>query len=111
MAQTNFGSSGNSTSKKPVFDKNLGVWIFIDEDGNVTQIKKSKKTLEKYYPNEATKIDEVDPGEPVVIGIWYDNNFYNVPGNPYTYSESNLQTGIAMGIGDEGGGVMAYAIY
>lgn len=85
---------------RKVFDKNLGVYVFIDEDGNVTQIKKSKKTIEKYYPNEPTKVDQVDPTEPVVIGILYD-----VP------SAGPQSEGTAMGVGDEGGGTMAYAIY
>lgn len=112
MAQSNIGGTGETPSeRRVVFDKNLGVYIYIDKSGNVTQIKKSKKSIEMYYPNAPSKSDEVDPTEPVVIGILYDNNFYNIPGNPYTYSESNLQAGIAMGIGDEGGGTMARAIY
>ena len=71
---------------KSKLNKNLGVYTFIDEDGNVVEIKKEKKSIKKYYPNEPTKVDNVI-GDVYVIGI----------------SDT-----IAMGVGDA---TMAYAKY
>ena len=71
---------------KAKLNKKLGVYTFIDEDGNVTQIKKDKKTTTKFYPNEPSKTDKI-VGDYAVIGV----------------SDT-----IAMGVGDS---VMAYAEY
>ena len=88
MGKSNINNTNTADTKKTkaVLNKNLGVYTFIDEDGNVTQIKKEKKNKKKYYPNEPTKVDEVI-GEIYVIGV----------------SES-----IPMGVGDN---VEAYAKY
>jgi len=64
----------------------LGVYTFIDKDGNVKQIEKEKKTNTKYYPNTPSKV-EIIVEEYAVIGI----------------SDT-----VAMGIGDQ---TMAYAEY
>lgn len=103
MARSNIPNkkTGNTTPvpkiSKSKLNKNLGVYTFIDEDGNVTQIKKEKKSIKKYYPNEPSKVETVI-GDIVVIGISYDDD---PPGTPGT-------AGTAMGIGDN---VMAYAQY
>jgi len=90
MAQSNFPRRGTGpaipeTPKSPIIPK-LGVYTFIDEDGNVTQIKKEKKEITMYYPNTPSKIETVI-GDVFVIGV----------------SDT-----IAMGIGDN---TMAYAKY
>lgn len=72
--------------KKAKLNKKLGVYTFIDEDGNVTQIKKEKKSITKFYPNEPSEVDKII-GEYAVIGV----------------SDT-----VAMGIGDN---IMAYAEY
>jgi hypothetical protein len=92
MARSNLPNSKTGAKKavpdikKSKLNKNLGVYTFIDEDGNVTQIKKEKKSRQKYYPNEPSAVETVI-GEIYVIGVTDD---------------------IAMGIGDN---VMAYAQY
>lgn len=71
---------------KILFDKNLGVYTYIDENGNVTQIKKEKKDRKKYYPNAETNVEGI-LGDVYVIGV----------------SDT-----VAMGVGDD---TMAYARY
>lgn len=73
-----------------------GVYIFVDENGNVTQINKEKKERLKFYP------DQINAPliEPCVIGISGD------------IGVENCTEGIAMGCGDIGSNTeMAYAIY
>ena len=88
--KSNFPRRGSGSTppklEKSKINPNLGVYAFVDKDGNVTQIKKDKKDTEKYYPNEPSKVDTV-LGDVWVIGVSDD---------------------IAMGVGDE---VMAYAKY
>lgn len=88
MARSNFpGNTGqNPTSSKAKLNKNLGVYTFIDEDGNVRQIKKEKKSITKYYPNAPSKVETI-VGDYAVIGV----------------SDT-----VAMGVGDD---TMAYAEY
>jgi len=89
MARSNFPGTkpqAKPQQQKAKLDKKLGVYTFVDEDGNVTQIKKVKKSITKYYPNEPSNVDKI-VGDYAVIGI----------------SDT-----IAMGIGDD---VMAYAEY
>lgn len=76
---------------------NIDVHIFIDENGNVTQIKKYSKPRLKYY------IDPNFPDSPIqehcVIGV----------GDP---EDGDCSEGDAMGIGENiFGPVMAYAVY
>jgi hypothetical protein len=76
---------------------NIDVHIFIDENGNVTQIKKYSKPRLKYY------IDPNFPDAPIqeycVIGV----------SDPI---DGDCSEGTAMGVGDnEFGGLMVYAIY
>jgi hypothetical protein len=79
-------------------DKKLGVSIFIDEDGNVTQILGEEKTREKYYPNEPSAV-EIVVGDICAIGIAYEVD---------TDVLMACETGVSMGIGDE---IYAYARY
>lgn len=68
---------------------NYNVYNFIDEFGNVTQIKKEGKTRLKYYPDALTLQEQLM--EPWVIGVSED---------------------VPMGCGDvESNTEMAYAIY
>lgn len=76
---------------------NIDVHIFVDENGNVTQIKKFSKPRLKYY------IDPNFPDAPIqeycVIGV----------SDP---EDGDCSEGTAMGVGDnEFGGLMVYAIY
>lgn len=76
---------------------NIDVHIFVDENGNVTQIKKYSKPRLKYY------IDPNYPDMPLeescVIGV----------GDP---EEGDCSYGTAMAIGDgDGSGLLAFAIY
>jgi len=73
-----------------------GVYNFVDEYGNVTQIKKSTKERLKFYP----ELIDAPVIEPCVIGISGD------------LGRTNCTNGIGLGCGDVGSGTeMAYAIY
>ena len=77
------GSSNESNISKSKVKNNLGVYIFIDESGNVTQIKKEKRTRDVFnITDEVTLLDEY-----YVIGV----------------SDTD-----PMGIGDD---LMAWAVY
>ena len=99
MARSNLPRRGsgpaNPETEKSKLNPNLGVYTFIDEDGNVKQIKKEKKNITMYYPNAPSKIDSILP-DFCVIGIYGGN------------SECTSSEGIAMGIGDN---LAAYANY
>lgn len=72
-----------------------GIYNFIDEFGNVTQIKKGKKKRLEFYPERIN----VPLIEPCVIGV----------SDP---ASENCTEGIAMGCGEIGSSTeMAYAIY
>jgi hypothetical protein len=85
----NYELSGTTTTSGTTF---RDIHVFVDEFGNVTQIKKEKKKRRKYY---------IDPNFPAVtinecvIGV--EDEF----SGPCSY-------GIGMGIGDD---LFAYAIY
>ena len=109
MAQSNLGKNTSQPipNGKPVLDKNTGVYIFIDEDGNVKQITKEKKSVKKYFPNEPSKVEEI-LGDVCVIGIMYDNE--EVLKDPFwSPPVGECAPGIAMGVGEPE--VMAYAKY
>ena len=77
----------------PLSGTSSGVHIFIDEYGNVTQIRKSFKERLKYY---------IDPDLPVIQTTQYCVIGVNIEENgPCTF-------GYALGIGDS---MMAYANY
>ena len=71
---------------KKILDKETGVYIFIDDQGNVRQVTKEKKTLDKFYHDKPTAVDNII-GDVWVIGVSDD---------------------IAMGVGDE---TASYAKY
>lgn len=72
-----------------------GVYNFIDEFGNVTQIKKGRKKRLEFYPERVN----VPIIEPCVIGV----------SDP---ASGDCSEGIAMGCGEIGSTTeMAYAIY
>lgn len=74
---------------------NYGVYNFVDEFGNVTQIKKSVRKRIEFYP----ELVDAPLIEPCVIGVK----------DPV---DGNCTEGVAMGCGDVGSSTeMAYAIY
>jgi len=104
MAQSNFNTNtNNTTTEKAKLDKNLGIYIFVDEYGNVTQIPKAKKVPPKYYPNDPSKVDSI-VGDVFVIGV--DGG--EVGGGPLNPDGSTVGATITMGIGDA---TEAYAKY
>lgn len=104
MARSNFNKdTNNTTSGKAALDKNLGVYVFVDEYGNVTQIPKEKKVPPKYYPNDPSKVDSI-VGDVFVIGI--DGG--EVGGGPLNPDGSTVGSITAMGIGDN---TTSYAKY
>ena len=68
MTQSNFSKNTETTGTTTATEKKLGVYTLIDESGNVTQIKKERKSRKKYYPNAATKVETVI-GEVFLIGV------------------------------------------
>lgn len=91
MGRLTISESQNSGTTSGV--TNSSVYIFVDEFGNVTQIKKEdKKTRSKYYIDLALKNDFI---EPCVIGVSDEKN-----------GECSL--GIGLGIGDN---TFAFAKY
>lgn len=69
MSKSNFNKNNTTPETSKVkLNKELGVYIFIDEDGNVKQIQKEKKDRKKYYPNIPTKVDDII-GDVYVIGV------------------------------------------
>lgn len=59
MGKSNFNNPDAPISNLETDSEDLGKYIFIDEYGNVTQIPKVKKTLEQYYPNNPSNVDEL----------------------------------------------------
>ena len=108
MARSNFPGKKISVTPQQIkakLDKNLGVYIFIDEDGNVTQIKKKKKSITKYYPNEPSNVENI-VGDYLIIGI--DGGIPQPGGGPLNPDGSTVGATTSMGIGDN---VEAYARY
>ncbi len=100
MARSNLNKNTTTSNlKKATLNKKLGIYIFVDDDGNVTQIKKDKKIRTKYDPNEATKVDTTI-GVVYVIGIDGEG--------PIGEDGSTIGATTAMGIGDT---TEAYAKY
>ena len=95
MARSNFPGKTNNTTpklKKSAYNPNLGVYLTVDEYGNIKQVKKEKRrTLQKYYPNEAS----TSIGDVFVIGV----------SDPISGSEG---IEYSMGIGNN---TEAYAVY
>lgn len=101
MGRSNLPGKGKTyrtapTKKSSKLNKNLGVYTFVDEDGNVTQIKKVKKSITKFYPNEPSKVESI-VGDYAVIGV--------------ASIDSGDASDIAMGVGDANNGVLVYAEY
>lgn len=92
ILNTNFTNSGKTNTINSG-STNIDVHIFVDEDGNVTQIKKYSKPRLKYYidPNYPDSPEE----EYCVIGV----------SDP---EDGDCSYGDALGVGDK---LMAYAIY
>lgn len=104
MARSIFNKDINiTTSTETDLNKNLGIYVFIDEYGNVTQIPKEKKVPPKYYPNDPSKIDSI-VGDVLVIGI--DGG--EVGGGPLNPDGSTVGSITAMAIGDN---TTSYAKY
>ena len=86
----------NTPENSAITLNKFGVYNFVDESGNVTQIKKSVKKRLLYYPDRINK----PVIEPCVIGVSGD------------VGRENCTPDIAMGCGDIGSSSeMAYAIY
>lgn len=85
MSKTIKGGNINQQISKPAVNKNTGVFTYVDEFGNVRQIRKEKRATKK-FTQEPSNIDKII-GVPTVIGV----------------SDT-----IPMGIGDY---LMAYALY
>lgn len=85
-----------TTDVKITQPSEFGVYTFIDEFGNITQIEKSVKERLKFYPERVVR----PTFEPCVIGVSGD------------LGRTNCTDGIALGCGDVGSSTeMAYAIY
>jgi len=87
------GYTVTTTNETTITPVNLGVYSFIDEHGNVTQIKKITKYRLKYCIDPTLPQDELI--NYCVIGV-NDPDF------------GDCSDGTALGIGDT---LMAYAIY
>jgi len=106
MARSSFSGSKypqTNTTNNTDSVKKHGVYIYVDESGNVEQIKKDIKKTKKYYPNTPSNVDNVI-GDVFVIGV----NGGSVGGGPLHENGATVGATKSMSIADN---TEAYAKY